>query len=611
MRYNVCGIVGLIGEQIRVSALVEALEKLEYRGYDSAGIAFLKDRKLNITKSKGKVENLKNQLQDKLNDVIETGIAHTRWATHGEPNDVNAHPHSDCFCKISVVHNGIIENFRSLKMRLQELGHNFLSQTDTEVIPHLIEEHYNGDLLEAVRKAVLKLEGSYAIAVVHADHPDIIVGARKGSPLIVGVDGSIKGLASDVTPLLKFTREVVFLQDGEIVELSRDTVKIIGFDGTIRERNSVHVDWSYEDAQKSGYKHFMLKEIFEEPSCIVSVLTGRIKNGSVVLEEFEPFEKTLIDSKSMKVIACGTSYHAALIFKYLLENRTNITVDVDVSSEFRYKRINLRPGSIVLAISQSGETADTLESVRLAKKHGAKIVAVTNVVGSTLTREADCVLYLNAGPEISVAATKSYVAQLVMLYLLMFRANEILNDSMEQNSELIDRLMRFPEIFENSLKSVDKIHELARKYKDYKHFMYIGRAYGYPTALEGALKLKEISYIHATGYPAGELKHGPIAMLGPDFPVFAIAPNDSLFPKMKSNIIECRSRKARILAVTSDDNQEISELADDIIAVNSTREELYPLLMAPVIQLFAYFVADELGFDPDKPRNLAKSVTVE
>lgn len=606
-----CGIVGLVGDQVKVGDLIEALEKLEYRGYDSAGVAFLKNHELNITKSKGKVENLKNQLQDRLNEVIQIGIAHTRWATHGEPNDVNAHPHSDCSCKISVVHNGIIENFRTLKIRLQELGHKFLSQTDTEVIPHLIEEYYNGDLFEAVRKAVLKLEGSYAIAVVHADHPDIIVGARKGSPMVVGVNGQTVGLASDITPLLKFTKEVVFLEDGELVELSKGTVKIIGFDGVARKHHPVFVEWSYEDAQKSGYKHFMLKEIFEEPSCIVSVLTGRIKSGHIVLEELKPFEKNLVNSKTIKVIACGTSYHAALVFKYLLENTTDITADVDVSSEFRYKKPHLKPESIVVAISQSGETADTLESVRLAKRCGAKIIAVTNVVGSTLTREADCVLYLNAGPEISVAATKSYVAQLVMLYLLAFKIGEIVNNSITQNSEMIDKLIRIPEIFENSLKSVDKIHELAKKYRDYKHFMYIGRGYGYPTALEGALKLKEISYIHATGYPAGELKHGPIAMLGPEFPVFAIAPGDSLVSKMKSNIIECKSRNAKIITLTNYDNQEIAELADDVIFVNNSSEEFYPLLMTPAIQLFAYFVADELGFDPDKPRNLAKSVTVE
>ncbi|HOJ87979.1 MAG TPA: glutamine--fructose-6-phosphate transaminase (isomerizing) [Pseudothermotoga sp.] len=606
-----CGIVGLTGEQLKVTDLIEALERLEYRGYDSAGVAYLKDSKLNITKSRGKVEVLKNHLGENLDQTIQTGIAHTRWATHGEPNDVNAHPHFDCSCKISVVHNGIIENYRALKIRLQELGHKFLSQTDTEVIPHLIEEYYNGDLLEAVRKAVLKLEGSYAIAVVHVDHPDIIVGARKGSPLVAGMSDSVKAIASDVTPLLKFTKEVIFLQDGELIELSANALKIVGFDGTTHKCQPVTVNWSYEDAQKSGFKHFMLKEIFEEPSCIVSVLTGRIKNDRIVLEELEPFEKMLIDSKTIKVVACGTSYHAALVFKYLLENTTPITVDVDVSSEFRYKRPHLKPDSIVVAVSQSGETADTLESVRLAKRCGAKIVAVTNVVGSTLTRESDCVLYLNAGPEIGVAATKSYVAQLVMLYLLAFKIGQLVNDFVPQSSQLIDKLMRIPEIFENSLKSSDKIRELATKYKEYKHFMYIGRGYGYPTALEGALKLKEISYIHATGYPAGELKHGPIAMLGPEFPVFAIAPNDSLFSKMKSNIIECRSRNAKILALTNHDNQEVTELADDIVFVNNSEEELYPLLMTPIIQLFAYFVADELGLDPDKPRNLAKSVTVE
>ncbi|ABV34447.1 MULTISPECIES: glutamine--fructose-6-phosphate transaminase (isomerizing) [Pseudothermotoga] len=604
-----CGIVGLIGENIKVIDLIEALEKLEYRGYDSAGIAFLKDGVIQLAKAKGKVKVLKDHLQSVLKEHTENGIAHTRWATHGEPNDINAHPHIDCTGKISVVHNGIIENFRSLKVRLQELGHNFVSETDTEIIPHLIEEYYNGDLLEAVRKTVLKLEGSYAIAVIHSDHPDVIIGARKGSPLVVGKGDSVVGLASDVTPLLKFMKDVIFLEDGEIALLRKNELRIFGTDGIEHNCKPVEITWSYEDAQKSGYKHFMLKEIFEEPSCIVSVLTGRIKDGRVVLQELEPFEVSLKELQTLKVVACGTSSHAALVFKYFLENMSDVTVDVDVSSEFRYKKPHIKPGSIMVAISQSGETADTLESVRLAKKYGAKIISVTNVLGSTLTRESDIVLYLNAGPEISVAATKSYVAQLVMLYLLAIKI--IQSKESTGKRDFVDKLLRLPEVFENSLKGAESIHAIAKKYKDFKHFMYIGRGYGYPTALEGALKLKEISYIHATAYPAGELKHGPIAMLGPDFPVFSIIPYDSLFQKMKSNVIECKSRNAKILAVTNDENYELKELADDLIYVNTSDEQLYPVLMTPAIQLFAYFVADELGLDPDKPRNLAKSVTVE
>ncbi|MEJ5228490.1 MAG: glutamine--fructose-6-phosphate transaminase (isomerizing) [Pseudothermotoga sp.] len=606
-----CGIVGLVADEFQVLELIEALEKLEYRGYDSAGVAFLKDSSVRVYKNKGKVGVLKESLAASLSESTSTGIAHTRWATHGEPNDINAHPHLDCSSKISVVHNGIIENFRQLKARLKEIGHNFISDTDTEVIPHLIEEYYNGDLLEAVRKTLLRLEGSYAIAVVHADHPGVIVAARKGSPLVVGKGDCCTVLASDLTPLLKYTKDVIFLDDGEVALLKRNEVKVFGIDGLERTKSYKTINWSYESAQKSGYKYFMLKEINEEPQCIVSVLSGRVSSGKVILEDISQLENVLKNSQTLKVVACGTSYHAALVFKYFVENNSDLTVDVDVSSEFRYRKPHIKPGEILIAVSQSGETADTLESIRLASKYGAKILSLTNVVGSTITRESDCVLYLNAGPEISVAATKSYLSQLVLLYLLGLKIIELRGNWNEKSSELLDKILRLPEVFENVLKRSEVIESIAQKYKNYKHFMYIGRGYGYPTALEGALKLKEISYIHATAYPAGELKHGPIAMLGPEFPVFAIAPGDSLVMKMKSNIIECKSRNAKIVAITNDANHEIEEVAEDVISVNTTAEELYPILMTPVIQLFAYYVADSLGLDPDKPRNLAKSVTVE
>lgn len=605
-----CGIVGLVGEVV-LSDLIEGLEKLEYRGYDSAGIAFLKDSSLHVEKNKGKVAMLKEKLAGLLDEKIPLGIAHTRWATHGEPNDVNAHPHTDCRSKICVVHNGIIENFKELRKRLEEVGHKFVSDTDTEVIPHLIEEYYASDLVEAVRKAVKLLEGSFAIAVIHADHPDIIVGARKGSPLVLTVGDRVAGIASDVTPLLKYSRDMVFLEDGDLFCISKDRFEIFDVMGRKKEHKVTHVEWTYETAQKSGYKHYMLKEIFEEPSCVAATLTGRIKSGRVNLPEIEPLYDALANSKVLKVVACGTSSYAALSFKYFLENLCSINVDVEVSSEFRYKKPNFDENTTVVAVSQSGETADTLESVRLAKSKGAKILAITNVVGSTLMRESDYTLLLNAGPEISVAATKSYVTQLVLLYLLGLKIVELKGEWDEECSRILDSMLRLPEVLDATLSRAERIKEVALKYKDFQHFMYIGRGYGYPTALEGALKLKEISYIHATAYPAGELKHGPIALLGPDFPVFAIAPLDKLYNKVKNNVIECKARKARVIALTSDNCEDVHETADDVLSVNSFAEQLYPVLMAPVIQLFAYYIADALGHDPDKPRNLAKSVTVE
>lgn len=605
-----CGIVGLVGD-VTLSDLVEGLERLEYRGYDSAGVAFLKNSSLFIEKNKGKVETLKSKLAEMIGERITIGIAHTRWATHGEPNDINAHPHTDCQNKLCVVHNGIIENFKELRKRLEEVGHKFVSDTDTEVIPHLIEEYYDGDLLDAVRKAVKLLQGSFAIAVIHVDHPNTIVGARKGSPLILTTNGEIAGLASDVTPLLKYSRDMVFLEDGDIFYITVDRFEIFDVLGRKKERKIVRIDWSYETAQKFGYKHYMLKEIFEEPSCVTATLTGRIRSGKVNLPEIEDLQDLLKKANNLKVVACGTSSYAALSFKYFLENMSNVSVDAEVSSEFRYKKPNFDSDTVVIAVSQSGETADTLESIRLAKSKGAKIIAITNVVGSTLMREADRTLLLNAGPEMSVAATKSYVTQLVLLHLLGLKVIELKDQWNQECAKILDSLLRLPEVLDAVLNRSELVKEISLKYKDFQHFMYIGRGYGYPTALEGALKLKEISYIHATAYPAGELKHGPIALLGPEFPVFAIVPMDKLYSKMKNNIIECKARKAKVIALTSDDCDDVHDIVDDTISVNSFPEQLYPILMGPIIQLFAYYIADALGHDPDKPRNLAKSVTVE
>ncbi len=598
----------MVGD-FEVGELIQGLKKLEYRGYDSAGVAYLLNNDLMVHKVSGKVDQLRELMKDELTRRISEGIAHTRWATHGEPNDINAHPHMDCQKKIAVVHNGIIENYKELKEELLKKGHKFISETDTEVIAHLIEEEFQGDLLEAVRRAVLKLRGAYAIAVIHKEIPKVIVAARKGSPLVVGKGKGLSLLASDVTPLLRYTRNVVFLEDGDVVLLKPEDVEIYYIDGTKPTRNFVRISWSEKDAEKSGYKHFMYKEIMEEPQAIVSALTGRVRKGKVHIEELEALNVKNIER--IELVSCGTSFYASMVFKYFLENNSDMIVNLEVSSEYRYKRPHVNDRTILIAVSQSGETADTLESVRLAKRFGAKVISVVNVAGSTLDRESDVSIYMNAGPEIGVAATKTYVAELVVLYLMALKFIEKKEGWGSYFSDVLDRLLRIPETYENILRNAEEIRRISEKYMNYKHFMYIGRGYGYPTALEGALKLKEITYIHATAYPAGELKHGPIALLDKDFPVFAVIPSDSLYYKMKNNVVEARSRNARIIVLGTEGNKELKEIGDDVITVPSVLEPLYPLLMAPVIQMFAYFISDMKGLDPDKPRNLAKSVTVE
>jgi glucosamine--fructose-6-phosphate aminotransferase (isomerizing) len=600
-----CGIVGIVGTEFKVDELVDDLQKLEYRGYDSAGIAYVQDGTIHITKSLGRIKNLKEKIKPEKSHV---GIAHTRWATHGAPNDINAHPHTDCSGKIALVHNGIIENYIELKEFLKEKGHKFKSDTDTEVIAHLIEEYFEGDLYKAVLKAVKELKGAYAIVVMHSDFPNLLVAARKGSPLVLGKAEDRLILASDVTPIIKYTKDVVFLEEGDIAVLKDGEYKITDINGNILIRKVFHIDWDEAAAEKSGYKHFMIKEIFEEPEAIESALVGRITKEGPSINEIKEIE--LENIKRMKIVACGTSYHAGLVFKYFVEKYANLDIEVEVASEFRYRNINIDEKSLVIAISQSGETADTLESVRIAKKKGAKVIAISNVVGSTITRESDITVYMNAGPEIGVAATKTYVNQLVVLYLLgmsILKLKGIWNDELNKDFEF---LKNSPELFRELLQKLN-IEEFASYYKNYNHFMYIGRGINYPTALEGALKLKEISYINATAYPAGELKHGPIALLDPTFPVFAIAPQGYLYEKIKSNIEESKARKARIIAVTNEENEDLSKIVDDLIYVPKAPDDMYPLIMSPVIQMFAYLIADMRGYDPDKPRNLAKSVTVE
>ncbi len=607
-----CGIVGMVGEDLTIRKLVDALKKLEYRGYDSAGVAVNSREGLRVTKAVGRISALEKVLGDELDSSVVQGIAHTRWATHGGPSDFNAHPHTDCTGKIAVVHNGIIENFDVLRIDLEKKGHIFKSVTDTEVIAHLIEDHYSGDIVSAVRHTLVDLEGAYAIGVVHQDHPDVIVAARKGSPLVVGSTGESGYLASDVTPLLKHIRDVYFIDDGELAVIRPGSVSISRLDGTSVRKSSTRITWGEDSAEKGGYDHFMLKEIFEEPQTLRNALMSRIKDGAPRFKEVDHLKEEIAKARSITVLACGTSYHAGLVFQRFIQDYSGIRIEVEVASEFRYRRLPEGFSDLVIAISQSGETADTLEGIRKAKRLGTRIISLTNVVGSTISRESDAVIYINAGPEIGVAATKTYVAQVAVLLLLGACISRIIGQSSSDIAKIVNELEGMPTVFENTLPAAnEQCKRLAAEYFNFKHFMYMGRGYSYATALEGALKLKEISYIHASGYQAGELKHGPIALLDKDFPVFAIVPEDELKSKMISNIMETRARDAKVLAICSENDKEVSKTVNSRIEVPRVLDPLYPLVMSPYLQLFAYYIAVKRGLDPDKPRNLAKSVTVE
>ena len=607
-----CGIVGMVGEDLTIRKLVDALKKLEYRGYDSAGVAVNSREGLRVTKAVGRISALEKILGDELDSSVVQGIAHTRWATHGGPSDFNAHPHTDCTGKIAVVHNGIIENFDVLRIDLEKKGHIFKSVTDTEVIAHLIEDHYSGDIVSAVRHTLVDLEGAYAIGVVHQDHPDVIVAARKGSPLVVGSTGENGYLASDVTPLLKHIRDVYFIDDGELAVIRPGSVSISRLDGTSVRKSSTRITWGEDSAEKGGYDHFMLKEIFEEPQTLRNALMSRIKDGAPRFKEIDHLKEEIAKARSITVLACGTSYHAGLVFQRFIQDYSGIRIEVEVASEFRYRRLPEGFSDLVIAVSQSGETADTLEGIRKAKRLGTRIISLTNVVGSTISRESDAVIYINAGPEIGVAATKTYVAQVAVLLLLGACISSIIGQSSSDIAKIVNELEGMPTVFENTLPAAnEQCKRLAAEYSDFKHFMYMGRGYSYATALEGALKLKEISYIHASGYQAGELKHGPIALLDKDFPVFAIVPEDEMKSKMISNIMETRARDAKVLAICSENDKEVSKTVNSRIEVPRVLDPLYPLVMSPYLQLFAYYIAVKRGLDPDKPRNLAKSVTVE
>jgi glucosamine--fructose-6-phosphate aminotransferase (isomerizing) len=608
-----CGIVGYTGPREAGPILIEGLRRLEYRGYDSAGIALVDDGgSLFVEKKAGKLANLQAAIADRTPHAA-IGLAHTRWATHGRPNDLNAHPHQDCTGEITVIHNGIIENFRVLRDGLEARGHALSSETDTEALAHLVEEHYQGDLADAVRATLRLVEGAYAIAVMHRGENDRLVGARKDVPLVVGLADGETFLASDVAAILAHTDQVIFLEEGDVADLRPSGVTITGVDGRERQREVRTIDWTPEAAEKGGYEHFMLKEIHEQPETLRQAIAGRVTSEDHIwLEELEGFEETLRTIDRVELVACGTAFYASLVGAAAIQDWVGIPARANVGSEFRYGPPPIDERTLVIAVTQSGETADTIAPTRLARERGAPVVAVTNTVGSAITREAHRVLFLQAGPEIAVAASKTFVAQVTTLVILaaaIAKARGALG--LEQEQELGAALRALPAGAAGALEHASGIADLARRYVNSRGFMFVGRGYTYPTALEGALKLKEVSYVHAEGYAAGEMKHGPISLLDAECPLVAVATRSSVYDKLVSNVMEGRARDARVIAVATEGDPQIERFADDVCWVPDTHEALSPVLAIIPLQLFAYHVAIARGTDVDQPRNLAKSVTVE
>jgi glucosamine--fructose-6-phosphate aminotransferase (isomerizing) len=607
-----CGIVGYVGKRENcVPFLLEGLRRLEYRGYDSAGIAVVNHEGLKVVKKKGYLDELSRAI-DLDSTVASTGIGHTRWATHGEPTDENAHPHVACDGTIAVVHNGIIENYKELKKELRARGHVFTSQTDTEVIAHLIEENYSGDLLAAVLATVERLSGSFAIAAVSTKEPDVLVAARHDSPLIVGIGDSEFFVASDIPAVLKETRRVIVVEDGEILRASREGLQFFTFDGRARDKSPVEITWDAEAAEKGGFEDFMLKEIHEQPQAIINTLRGRIRDCDVDLSEMKLSDNLIKDIERVVFLACGTSHYAAMVGRNAIEMFARIPCDVEVSSEFRYRPMLIDGNVLVVAISQSGETADTLVSMRQAKAVGFPVLAIPNVVGSTAAREATGVLFTHAGPEIGVAATKTMTAQIVALFLLALHIARVKGAiPHERRCKFIHELEELPSKVETVLSRADRVKELAEKYYTYSNFLFLGRTHGLPAAYEGALKLKEITYIHAEAYPAGEMKHGPIALIDENMPVVFIATQGDVYDKIISNMEEVKARKGKVIAIATDGDEKVAELADDVIYVPWTFEAFTPLLAIVPLQLLTYYIGKLRGVNVDRPRNLAKSVTVE
>jgi len=613
-----CGIVGYVGPQKASDIIVKGLERLEYRGYDSAGIALL-NGELNIKKGKGKVENLKKKLEaDPAEGFL--GIGHTRWATHGAPNDVNSHPHVSESGNIALVHNGIIENYNSLKKELQNKGRTFKTETDTEVIAQLIEEIYengNGDGLtfeQAVQMALQQVVGTYGLAILNREDPDRMIVARKGSPLLLGIGDGEMFVASDASPIVEHTKKVVYLDDGEMAIVTKDGYEVKTINDEPLTKKVHELAMSIEEIEKQGYPHFMLKEIFEQPRAIADCLRGRldVENHNVQLGGIADVLDKLVNAKRLIIAACGTSWHAGLVGEYLFEHLAKLSVEVEYASEFRYREALIDEDDVMLVVSQSGETADTLAALRTAKERGALTLGVCNVVGSTIARDTDAGVYTHAGPEIGVASTKAFTTQvsvLAMMAILLGQRRGTIDE--EYANRLIEELDRIPGKVEKILENSESIEEMAKLFTYAPNFLYLGRTYNFPVALEGALKLKEISYIHAEGYPAAEMKHGPIALIDEMMPVVVIAATDHTNDKMISNIEEVKARKGRIISITGEENEEVIDLSEFSCPIPETEDCLSPLLTSIPLQLLSYYIAVNRGCDVDQPRNLAKSVTVE
>ncbi len=607
-----CGIVGYIGENKARPILMNGIKRLEYRGYDSSGISIIEDGKLLCEKSVGFVSELEKKISGKFNEGT-SGIVHTRWATHGAPTIENAHPHIDCSGKISIVHNGIIENYNYLKAKLEKEGHTFTSETDSEVIAHLIESHYDGVLEDAVRMALNEVEGAYGLAVISLDDPGKLIAARRGSPLIVGIGERAHYVTSDVAAILEYTKEVVYLDDNEIAVLTKDNMQTTDIDNVQIEKRVDEIQWNLDKIEKGGYEHFMLKEIYEQPRSLSEAMLGRFEKDSnlVHLGGLKDKEDDLRNIRRIIIVACGTSWNSGLIGEYMIEEHLCIPVEVEYASEFRYRDPIIEAGTMVIAISQSGETADTLAAIHEARKKGALILSICNVVGSSIARGADCGIFLHAGPEIGVASTKAFTSQIAVLSLLTLFMARIKGKEEVLNSGLASKLIEIPEQVKTILDNSDQIIEIAQLFKDSDNCLYLGRGYNYPVALEGALKLKEISYIHAEGYPAAEMKHGPIALIDKNMPVVVVATTDKVYLKILSTIEEIRARGGRVIAIASEQNNEIAKLVDHVLYIPETIDALVPILSVIPLQLLAYHMAVMRGCDVDKPRNLAKSVTVE
>ncbi|PID76569.1 MAG: glutamine--fructose-6-phosphate transaminase (isomerizing) [Deltaproteobacteria bacterium] len=612
-----CGIVGYTGTRRVVPVILEGLRRLEYRGYDSAGIVYLQEGSLVKHRCEGKLSALEAVIDDAVVARSTIGLGHTRWATHGAPTTENAHPHTDCTDRLVLVHNGIIENYHSLRLEMLDKGHQFSSDTDTEVLVHLIEEYLDGDLAGAVRAALKRVEGSYALGIFWAGQPDTLIAVRNQSPLVLGRDqqGGLF-IASDIAALLPFTKEVVFLEDQELAVLRQGEFQVFTLGENQRvDRQTTTINWNAAMAEKSGYRHFMLKEIFEQPQAITNTVSGRInpENGETTLPELNLSAHDFAEIDRIFLVACGTSWHAALVAKYWLEKYVRIPVEVDIASEFRYRSLLLDKRVLTIAISQSGETADTLAGIRLAREMGSRVITICNVVGSTMTREADGVVYTHAGPEIGVASTKAFTSQLAALFLLTL--------DMSQKRSLLDRqtavelghaLIDLAGVIERQLPVLQKsVGKLVENYYDCRDFLFVGRGINFPIALEGALKLKEISYIHAEGYAAGELKHGPIALIDKDMPVLAIAPLDEVYQKTISNVEEIKARQGRLILMGTAGDKHLAAITDDVIYLPEVHPDMNPVLYTIPAQLLSYEIASRRGCDVDQPRNLAKSVTVE